>query len=97
MENDRAPHRPAAVFGPLESLGLVEGVAHLAQVPETGCLVTIGDPRLKGGLGGYPRYVAVCPADWQYGVSVGQVAEAPLPRHDKILQWDTAQGVRVRK
>jgi kynurenine formamidase len=74
-----------------------EGVAHLDQVPETGCLVTIGYPKLKGGLGGYARYVAVCPADWPYGVSVGQVPEAPLPKHDKVLQWDTAQGVRLRK
>jgi len=74
-----------------------EGVAHLDQVPETGCLVTIGYPKLKGGLGGYARYVAICPADWPYGVSVGEVPEAPLPRSDKVLQWDPKQGVRVRK
>ena len=74
-----------------------EGVAHLDQVPETGCLVTIGYPKFKGGLGGYARYVAICPADWKYGVSVGQVPEAPLPRSDKILQWDPTLGVRVRK
>jgi kynurenine formamidase len=74
-----------------------EGVANLDQVPETGCLVTIGYPKFKGGLGGYARYIAICPANWRYGVSVGQVPEAPLPRSDKVLQWDTAQGVRVRK
>jgi kynurenine formamidase len=74
-----------------------EGVAHLDQVPETGCLVTIGYPKFKGGLGGYARYVAICPADWKYGISVGQVPEAPLPKSDKLLQWDTEQGVRVRK
>ena len=74
-----------------------EGVANLDKVPETGCLVTIGYPKFKGGLGGYARYVAICPADWKYGVSVGQVPEAPLPKSDKILQWDTEQGVRVRK
>jgi kynurenine formamidase len=74
-----------------------EGVANLDQVPEAGCLVTIGYPKFKGGLGGYARYVAICPADWRYGVSVGQVPEAPLPKSDKILQWDTEQGVRVRK
>ena len=73
-----------------------EGVAHLDEVPETGCLVTIGYPKFKGGLGGYARYVAICPADWKYGVSVGQVPEAPLPKSDKILHWDPAQGVRVR-
>jgi kynurenine formamidase len=74
-----------------------EGVANLDQVPETGCLVTIGYPKFKGGLGGYARYVAICPADWKYGVSVGQLQEAPLPKSDKLLQWDMEQGVRVRK
>lgn len=74
-----------------------EGVANLDKVLETGCLVTIGYPKFKGGLGGYARYIAICPADWRYGISVGQVPEAPLPKSDKILQWDTGKGVRVRK
>jgi kynurenine formamidase len=73
-----------------------EGVANLDRVPEAGCLITIGYPKFRGGLGGYARYVAVCPASWQYGVAVGQVPEAPLPRSDKRLHWDAAQGVRVR-
>ena len=30
-------------------------------------------------------------------LSVGEVAEAPLPRSDKILQWDNKLGMRVRK
>jgi hypothetical protein len=74
-----------------------EGVANLYQVPETGCLVTIGYLKFKGGLGGYARYVAVCPADWKYGVSVVEVPEAPLARSDKLLQWDPGLGVRVRR
>jgi kynurenine formamidase len=74
-----------------------EGVAQLDQVPEKGCLVTIGYPKFKGGLGGYARYVAICPPDWKYGVSVGQVPEAPLARSDKPLQWDAKLGVRVRR
>ncbi|HYM61277.1 MAG TPA: cyclase family protein [Thermoanaerobaculia bacterium] len=74
-----------------------EGVAHLDLVPETGCLVTIGFPKFGGGTGGYARYVAICPADWKYGVSVGQVPDSPLPKSDKILQWDQAKGMRVRK
>jgi kynurenine formamidase len=74
-----------------------EGVANLDQVPETGALVTIGFPKFKGGLGGYARYIAICPPDWTYGVSVGQVPEAPLPKSDKILRWDAKLGVRVRK
>ena len=38
-----------------------EGVDNLDGVPETGCLVSIGYPKFKGGLGGYARYVAICP------------------------------------
>jgi len=30
-------------------------------------------------------------------VSVGEVPEALLPKSDKILQWDSKQGIRVRK
>ena len=74
-----------------------EGVANLDKVAEAGCLVTIGYPKFKGGLGGYARYIAICPGDWKYGVSVGQVREAPLPKSDKVLQWDPKQCVRVRK
>lgn len=74
-----------------------EGVAHLDLVAETGCLVTIGYPKFQGGLGGLARYLALCPADWPYGVAVGQVLEAPLPKSDKRLQWDAERGVRVRQ
>jgi hypothetical protein len=74
-----------------------EGVANLNQVPETGCLIAIGYPKLGGGLGGYARYIAICPPDWEYGVAIGEVAEAPLARSDKKLQWDQKQGMRIRK
>jgi kynurenine formamidase len=73
-----------------------EGVANLDQVPETGCLISMGYPKLQGGLGGYARYVAICPPDWKYGVVPG-VADAPLPKSDKVLKWDKGQGVRLRK
>jgi hypothetical protein len=53
-----------------------EGVAHLDQVPEAGALVAIGYPKFQGGLGGYARFIAICPPDWKYGVSVGEVPEA---------------------
>jgi kynurenine formamidase len=73
-----------------------EGVANLDQVPETGALVTIGYPKFKGGLGGYARYIAICPPDWRYGVSVNQIPEAPLQKADKPLQWAEQFGMRVR-
>jgi kynurenine formamidase len=74
-----------------------EGVANLDQVPATGCLVTIGYPKFKGGLGGYARYVAICPPEWPHGVAVGEVPEAPLRRNAKPLRWDQDLGVRVRR
>jgi kynurenine formamidase len=74
-----------------------EGVANLDRVAETGCLVTIGFPKLKGGLGGYARYVAICPAGWAHGITVGETAEAPLARSDRELRWDSERGVRVRQ
>ena len=73
-----------------------EGVAHLDRVPETGALVSIGFPKLGGGLGGYARYIAICPPDWPHGVKIGELPEAPLPRHEKPLRWDPAAGMRVR-
>ncbi len=71
-----------------------EGVANLDQVPPTGCLVAIGYPKLKGGTGGYARYVAICPPGWKYGVTAG-AADAPLPK-GAPLHWDAAAGTRVR-
>jgi kynurenine formamidase len=73
-----------------------EGLANLDQVPETGALVAIGFAKFAGGTGGYARYIAICPPDWPYGVSVGEVPEAPLPRFHKPLRWDPERGRRVR-
>jgi len=74
-----------------------EGVAHLDQVPETGCLVTIGYPKFGGGVGGYARYVAICPPEWGPGVRIGEVPEAPLQKSNTPLRWDSAAGMRVRR
>ena len=73
-----------------------EGVANLDEVPEKGALVAIGYPKLGGGTGGYARYIAICPPDWRYGVSVGQVPEAPMLRRNTALHWDETAGMRVR-
>lgn len=72
-----------------------EGVANLDMVPETGALVAIGYPKFKGGTGGYARYIAICPPDWKYGVSIGP-HDAPLPRFARELHWDIKAGMRVR-
>ena len=68
-----------------------EGVAHLDEVPETGALVAIGYPKFGGGLGGYARYVAICPPDWTFGSSIGP-GDAPLPKSDKPLHFDESAG-----
>ena len=73
-----------------------EGVADLSGVPATGCLVEIGFPRFGGGLGGYARYIAICPPGTKRGVRIGQVPEAPLQEYDNPLHWDPQQGMRVR-
>src|SRR3546814_14172976 len=59
-----------------------EGVANLDQVPEAGALIAIGFAKPEGGTGGYARYVAIPPADWQYGVTIPEAPGAPLPRSD---------------
>src|SRR5216110_3104115 len=73
-----------------------EGIANLDKVAETGCLVAIGYPKFKGGTGGYARYIAICPPDWRFGVSVGQVPDSPLAKAATPLHWDQKLGVRTR-
>jgi kynurenine formamidase len=72
-----------------------EGVAHLDLVPEEGCLVAIGYPKLKGGTGGYARFVAICPPESPHGTTIGS-SDAPLPKSDRPLHWDTNTGTRTR-
>src|SRR3954470_22738904 len=71
-----------------------EGVANLDKVPETGCLVSIGYPKFKGGLGGYARYVAICPPPTKGAAISG--SDAPLKKYSKDLHWDAKLGYRVR-
>jgi kynurenine formamidase len=73
-----------------------EGVASLVGVPATGCLVDIGFPRFAGGLGGYARFVAICPPRTKRGVRIGTVPEAPLQKYGTPLHWDPSRGMRVR-
>lgn len=97
LDTDTTPNLEGEFWLLHNGYAQAEGVANLDQVPETGCLIAIGYPKFAGGLGGYARYIAICPGGWKYGVSVSEVAEAPLPKSSKILQWDAAQHMRVRK
>jgi kynurenine formamidase len=74
-----------------------EGVANLDQVPETGALVAIGYPKFQGGLGGIARFIAICPPDWKFGVSVGELPESPMAKAAAPLHWDAKLGMRVRQ
>ena len=71
-----------------------EGVDNLDAVPETGCLVSMGYPKFKGGLGGYARYVAICPPGTADGTRISD-RDAPLPASSP-LHWDPSLGYRVR-
>lgn len=65
-----------------------EGIKNLDKVPEKGALVIIGFAKPEGGVGGYARYIAVCPPDWSHGVSVSEAPGAPLPKHEYPLRRD---------
>jgi kynurenine formamidase len=72
-----------------------EGVANLDKVPATGCLVNIGFPKFGGGVGGYARYIAICPPSTRKGEKIGR-NDALLPSFSSPLHWDTSLGYRVR-
>ena len=95
LDTDTTPNLEGEAWLMHHGYTQAEGVANLDKVPEAGCLVAIGFPRFKGGTGGYARYIAICPASWNYGSTIGP-ADAPLPRSDHPLHWDPATGTRVR-
>jgi kynurenine formamidase len=72
-----------------------EGVGSLRGVPATGCLVSFGFPKFKGGVGGYARYIAICRPSTKRGRRISR-RDAPLPRSDAPLHWDTQLGYRTR-
>ena len=72
-----------------------EGVDNLGAVPATGCLVDIGYPKFAGGVGGYARFVAICPPSTKAGRRISG-RDAPLPRRNAALHWSSRRGFRVR-
>ena len=56
----------------------IEGVTNTHLLPPSGCLLSIGYPKIQGGTGGYARLVAICPGDWKYGVTISEAPGAPL-------------------
>jgi kynurenine formamidase len=96
LDTDSTPNLEGEAWLLHNGYAQAEGVTNLDQVPEKGALVAIGYPKFEGGLGGYARYIAICPPNWKYGVSVNEIPEAPLPKSDQLLHWDKQLGVRVR-
>lgn len=96
LDTDATPNLEGEAWLLRNGYTQAEGVANLDQVPEIGALVAMGFPKFKGGLGGYARFIAICPPDWNYGVSVGMIPESPLGRLSKPLHWDGKLGTRDR-
>ncbi len=95
LDTDSTPNLEGEHWLMHHGFAQAEGVANLDQVPETGALVIIGYPKFGGGLGGYARYIAICPPDWPFGATIGP-QDAPLPKSEKVLHFDPAVGMRVR-
>ena len=72
------------------------GTLTLFGMPASYALNGMGFPRFGGGVGGFVRFVAICPPDTKRGVSIGELPESPLQRYDTPLHWDPALGMRVR-
>jgi kynurenine formamidase len=96
LDTDSTPTLEGEAWLMHHGFAQAEGVANLDKVPPTGCLLEMGYPKFGGGLGGYARFIAICPRTWDEGVSVGEVPEAPLQRYDNLLHWDSTLGMRVR-
>lgn len=96
LDTDTTPNLEGEYWLMHEGYCQAEGVANLWMVPQAGALIAIGFAKPMGGTGGYARYIAICPPDWEYGVSVKKVPGAPLPEYDTPLHWDEEKGMRVR-
>lgn len=96
LDTDATPNFDAERWLLTQGYTQAEGLTNLDQVPEVGALVSIGFAKFKGGLGGYARYIAICPPDWQYGESIDASTEAPLHKLAHPLRWEPAMRVRQR-
>jgi kynurenine formamidase len=88
LDTDTTPTLEGEAWLMHNNFAQAEGVANLDQVPEAGALVIIGFAKPLGGTGGYARYVAVAPADWEYGVTIDEMPGAPLPTQEFPLARD---------
>jgi kynurenine formamidase len=97
LDTDASPNFESEAWLMHNGYTQAEGVTNLDKVPPTGALVAIGFPKFGGGLGGYARFVAICPPDWAHGVTIAESRDAPLPRFEKPLVYDSEMGMRLRR
>jgi kynurenine formamidase len=95
LDTDTTPTLEGEAWLMHHGFAQAEGVDNLERVPATGCLVSIGYPRFKGGVGGYARFVAICPASTGFGTKISG-RDAPLPKLAQPLHWDQGLGYRTR-
>jgi len=95
LDTDTTPTLEGEAWLMHHGFAQAEGVDNLAGVPATGCLVSFGFPRFKGGVGGYARYIAICPPSTKKGRKISN-RDAPLPRIAAPLHWDQGLGYRTR-
>ncbi|MBV8497230.1 MAG: cyclase family protein, partial [Gammaproteobacteria bacterium] len=97
MDTDTTPTMISEDWLMANGFPQAECVANLDQVPETGALISLGLPKIKGAVAGMLVLHAICPHDWHGGVAPGEVAESPLPFHQRKLVYDAEKGVRLRE
>ncbi|RVV97716.1 cyclase family protein [Mesobaculum littorinae] len=88
LDTDTTPDLEGEYWLMHNNYAQAEGVANLDEVPEAGALIIVGFAKPLGGTGGYARYVAVAPADWEHGVTIDEMPGAPLPTQTAPLARD---------
>lgn len=86
LDTDMTPSLEGEAWLMHNNFAQAEGVANLDKVPAVGCLISIGYAKPLGGVGGYARFVAICPEG--DGVSVEDAPGAPLAEQHHPLRRD---------
>mmetsp|Transcript_71370 Transcript_71370/g.130366 ORF Transcript_71370/g.130366 Transcript_71370/m.130366 type:complete len:400 (+) Transcript_71370:3-1202(+) len=87
LDTDMTPTLEGEAWLMHNNFAQAEGVTNLDQVPEFGCLLSVGFAKPLGGVGGYARFIAVCPeGSTSAGTSVTETSGAPLPTQEHPLR-----------
>lgn len=90
LDTDMTPNLEGEAWLMHNNYAQAEGLTNLHLVPPTGCLVSIGFAKPKGGTGGYARYVAICPSEAPHGTTINEAPGAPLPEQTAPLRRSSA-------